>query len=126
VSAMVQGMIGDTCPVDSKGSQLVAPGHGHALILERSDRFPCVKPRVGNGHERVLGGSAQEAKTTNAHRAYLAAPPCLFTSTHGTEACRISRAAELKVGSDGARLPLLPAVERLAVDASLLGPRMST
>jgi hypothetical protein len=32
-------LIGDTRPVDSEGSQLVAPGHGRALILERSDRF---------------------------------------------------------------------------------------
>lgn len=87
---MIQGMIGDTRRVDSECSQLVASGHGRALILELSDRFPCVKPRVGNGHERVLGGSAQEAKTTHAHRGYLAASPCLFSSTHSTKTCRIS------------------------------------
>jgi hypothetical protein len=61
-------MIGDARRVHPKCSQLVAPGDGGSLILERTDRLPPVKARITNRHQGVFGATAQEAKTTHAQR----------------------------------------------------------
>jgi hypothetical protein len=67
LSAAIHGVIGDARRVYPKRSQLVAPGHGGALILERTDGLPPVKPRIANRYWRVLGGTTQEAQTTHLH-----------------------------------------------------------
>jgi hypothetical protein len=70
-------MISDARRVYPECSQLVAPGYGGALILERTNRLPPVKPRIANGHWRVFGGTTQEAKTTHPHEGIRARQVCL-------------------------------------------------
>jgi hypothetical protein len=59
VSATIHGMIGDARRVNPERSQLVAPGHGGSLILERTDGLPPVKPRIADRQRRPFGGTAR-------------------------------------------------------------------
>jgi hypothetical protein len=65
MSATIQRMIGHTRRVHTERAQLVAPGHGCALILKRTNRLPPVKARIANRHRRVFGRTTQEANTTH-------------------------------------------------------------
>src|SRR5438067_10326088 len=61
-------MIRDARRVYSEPPQLIAPGHRGALIVERTDGLPSVKPGIANGHRRIFGHTTQEAKATHPHQ----------------------------------------------------------
>lgn len=87
MSAAIKRMISDTRRVHTERSQLVAPGHGCALILKRANRLPPVKPRIPNRHRRFFGGTTQEAKTTHFNegtQASLATSACGSAALEGT------------------------------------------
>jgi hypothetical protein len=51
----IQRMIGGARCVDPERSQLIAPCHGGALILERADGLPPLKARIADRDRRLLG-----------------------------------------------------------------------
>src|ERR1700683_5157123 len=64
-SAPIERMVGDAPGIDAERSQLVAPGHGGALILERADGLPAVEARVADRHWRFLGQTPERAWETH-------------------------------------------------------------
>jgi len=65
VSALIEGVIGDACCVDTKRPQLVPPGYGRVLILERTDGLPPFKPWVPDRNCWVFHATAGQAKASH-------------------------------------------------------------
>jgi hypothetical protein len=59
----VKGMIRHTSCVHAQRPQLVAPGDGRKLILERRDRLPSIEPRVADRYRRFFASASQEERT---------------------------------------------------------------
>ena len=63
----IQWMIGNACRVDPERSQLVAPRHRSALIVEGADGLPPLKPRIVDRHRRVFGRTTKSSREPHWH-----------------------------------------------------------
>jgi hypothetical protein len=63
----IQLMIGNTRRVDPERSQLVAPRHRGALIVEGADGLPRLKARIVDRHRRVLGRTSKSLRESHRH-----------------------------------------------------------
>jgi hypothetical protein len=94
----IQQVISDTLRVDPDCAQLVEPRHRCAVILEGADRLPTIKARVVDRDRRLLGQTAEQAKSM--HRDERTPRPVGHPRSRERSAGRIAASADERISPE--------------------------